>query len=103
MIIKNKIDKDGFHREVIFLSNNKQKEFVQVIDVDEYEGVLTGGNGIFSKDNKFYMRYNNYGLDDKGNPSQISELYDEFNIDDLSYHTIMKQVYPIIVKRKRFI
>jgi hypothetical protein len=101
MIIKQHKDKDGFFREVIFLCNNELIEFTQVTDSKQYEGVYTIGDGIFEKDNKFYVRYTNYG----GSVSSyfMNKLYNEHEVDLLDYHTVMLQQFPIVVRKKTFI
>ena len=101
MIIKQHKDKDGFLREVIFLCSDELKEFTQVTDSKQYEGIYTTGDGIFEKDNKFYVRHTNYG----GSVSSyfMTTLYDEHGVDLLDYHTVMLQKFPIVVKKKTFI
>lgn len=102
MLFKQEKDNNGFLREVIFLQNNEQKNFEQIIDQSEYEGLFNAG-GIFKKDNKFYMRYINYGIDPKNIIFKVNKLFTDHKVDPLEYHTVMVEVFPIVVKKKIFI
>ncbi len=102
MLIKQEKDENGFLREVIFLCNNEQKNFEQIIDQSEYDGLFSAG-GIFKKDNKFYMRYINHGIDPKNIIFKVNKLFVNHKVDPLQYHTVMVEVFPIIVKKKIFI
>jgi hypothetical protein len=101
MLFKEEKDKDGFIREVIFLKNNEQKQFILV--VDDNDNSYNFGGGVFQKDGKFYVKYINHGLDVNNSLFKVNKLFIDHQIDPLDYHTVMVQTFPIIVKKRIFI
>lgn len=100
MITKKYNNGDGFVREILFIKKIDYSEFKQVTS-NEYIGIYSLGDGVFQKDGKFYIKYYVFS-EDFPQIHSVQEYYKQLDVDPLEYYFMMKQVFPVTVKKKDF-